>query len=61
MPCSPQTVTFDCGLVLMLAGYFSLNVPSGLTLYWFTNNLLTTGQQVCNFACPGGFDAACSV
>ena len=30
----------------MLAGYFSLNVPSGLTLYWFTNNLLTTGQQV---------------
>jgi len=33
-----------------------------LTLYWFTNNLLTTGQQVCcNSACPGGFDAACSV
>ena len=30
----------------MVAGYFSLNVPSGLTLYWFTNNLLTTGQQV---------------
>ena len=28
------------------AGYFSLNVPSGLTLYWFTNNLLTTAQQV---------------
>lgn len=31
---------------LLVAGYFSLNVPSGLTLYWFTNNLLTTGQQV---------------
>jgi YidC/Oxa1 family membrane protein insertase len=27
-------------------GWFSLNVPSGLTLYWFTNNILTTGQQV---------------
>ncbi|KAL0042900.1 hypothetical protein WJX79_003125 [Trebouxia sp. C0005] len=30
----------------LMIGYFSLNVPSGLTLYWFTNNLLTTGQQV---------------
>ena len=28
------------------AGYFSLNVPSGLTIYWLTNNILTTGQQV---------------
>lgn len=28
------------------AGYFSLNVPSGLTLYWFVNNLLSTAQQV---------------
>lgn len=32
---------------LLCAGWFSLNVPSGLTLYWFTNNLLSTGQQVC--------------
>lgn len=31
-------------LPLML-GYFSLNVPSGLTLYWFTNNVLSTAQQ----------------
>jgi YidC/Oxa1 family membrane protein insertase len=30
----------------LMIGWFSLNVPSGLTLYWFTNNLLTTGQQV---------------
>lgn len=36
----------SCEAVLVPAGYFSLNVPSGLTLYWFTNNLLTTGQQV---------------
>ena len=28
------------------AGWFSLNVPSGLTLYWFTNNILTTAQSV---------------
>lgn len=27
-------------------GWFSLNVPSGLTLYWITNNILSTGQQV---------------
>ena len=27
------------------AGWFSLNVPSGLTLYWFVNNILSTGQQ----------------
>jgi len=32
-------------LPLML-GWFSLNVPSGLTLYWLVNNALTTAQQV---------------
>ena len=32
--------------LLSATGWFSLNVPSGLTLYWFTNNLLSTGQQV---------------
>lgn len=32
-------------LPLML-GYFSLSVPSGLSLYWLTNNILSTGQQV---------------
>lgn len=26
--------------------YFALNVPAGLGLYWLTNNVLTTGQQV---------------
>lgn len=29
-----------------LLGYFSLNVPSGLTLYWLTNNILSTVQTV---------------
>jgi hypothetical protein len=28
------------------AGYFSLNVPAGLTIYWLTNNILTTAQQL---------------
>jgi len=32
--------------MVAFAGYFSLNVPSGLTLYWFVNNLLSTAQQV---------------
>lgn len=30
----------------LMIGWFSLNVPAGLTLYWFVNNLLSTGQQV---------------
>lgn len=30
----------------VMLGYFSLNVPSGLTLYWLTNNILSTAQQV---------------
>ncbi|CAK9194953.1 unnamed protein product [Sphagnum troendelagicum] len=30
----------------LMIGYFSLSVPSGLSLYWFTNNILSTAQQV---------------
>ncbi|MFQ6637376.1 hypothetical protein Gotur_014173 [Gossypium turneri] len=30
----------------LMIGYFALSVPSGLSLYWFTNNLLSTAQQV---------------
>ncbi|KAL6626746.1 hypothetical protein ACP70R_030472 [Stipagrostis hirtigluma subsp. patula] len=29
-----------------MIGYFSLSVPSGLSIYWFTNNVLSTAQQV---------------
>ncbi|OEL33283.1 Inner membrane protein ALBINO3, chloroplastic [Dichanthelium oligosanthes] len=29
-----------------MIGYFSLSVPSGLSIYWFTNNILSTAQQV---------------
>ncbi|XP_030541927.1 ALBINO3-like protein 1, chloroplastic [Rhodamnia argentea] len=30
----------------LMIGYFSLSVPSGLSLYWLTNNILSTAQQV---------------
>lgn len=28
-------------------GWFSLNVPSGLSLYYFSNSIFTSAQQVC--------------
>ncbi|XP_045812957.1 ALBINO3-like protein 1, chloroplastic [Trifolium pratense] len=30
----------------LVIGYFALSVPSGLSLYWFTNNILSTLQQI---------------
>lgn len=30
----------------IMIGYFALSVPSGLSLYWLTNNILSTAQQV---------------
>lgn len=30
----------------LLIGYFALSVPSGLSLYWLTNNVLSSAQQV---------------
>ena len=30
----------------LMIGFFSLNVPAGLTLYWFANNLITTTQTL---------------
>ncbi|PRW39360.1 ALBINO3 chloroplastic isoform B [Chlorella sorokiniana] len=44
-PSQQQTQAILKFLPLMI-GYFSLNVPSGLTLYWFANNLITTAQQL---------------
>jgi YidC/Oxa1 family membrane protein insertase len=29
----------------LMFGYFALVVPSGLTLYWFTSNILAMAQQ----------------
>jgi len=44
-PAQQQTQAILKFLPLMI-GWFSLNVPSGLTLYWFVNNILSTGQQL---------------
>ncbi|KAJ4798024.1 Membrane protein insertase YidC [Rhynchospora pubera] len=40
---SAQTITKFLPLLL---GYFALSVPSGLSLYWLTNNILSTAQQI---------------
>ncbi|KAE8733754.1 Inner membrane protein PPF-1 [Hibiscus syriacus] len=48
----PQTDPAQKNTLLVLKflpfmiGYFSLSVPSGLSIYWFTNNVLSTAQQV---------------
>lgn len=44
-PAQQQTQAILKFLPLMI-GWFSLNVPSGLTLYWLTNNLLSTAQSM---------------
>ncbi|GJR31686.1 albino3-like protein 1, chloroplastic [Tanacetum coccineum] len=30
----------------LMIGYFALSVPSGLSLYWLTNNVLSSAQQI---------------
>lgn len=30
----------------LMIGYFALQVPSGLSLYYFSNTVLTSGQQI---------------
>ena len=44
-PSQQQTQAILKFLPLML-GWFSLNVPSGLALYWVTNNFLSVGQTI---------------
>lgn len=38
-----QTIT---KLLPLMIGYFALSVPSGLSLYWLTNNILSSAQQI---------------
>lgn len=55
-PAQKQTQAILKFLPLMI-GWFSLNVPSGLTLYWITNNLLSTAQSMylkATLATPAG-------
>ncbi|MFQ5576429.1 MAG: YidC/Oxa1 family membrane protein insertase [Anaerolineae bacterium] len=42
-----QQKTMSQAMMFMpfMFGYFALIVPSGLSLYWFTNNILSLGQQ----------------
>ncbi|EEF31010.1 inner membrane protein PPF-1, chloroplastic [Ricinus communis] len=44
-PAQKNTLLVFKFLPLMI-GYFSLSVPSGLSIYWFVNNVLSTAQQV---------------
>ncbi|CAL9096586.1 unnamed protein product [Musa textilis] len=44
-PASKNSLLVFKFLPLMI-GYFSLSVPSGLSIYWFTNNVLSTAQQI---------------
>lgn len=44
-PAQQQTQNILKFIPLMI-GWFSLNVPSGLTLYWLVNNVISTSQQV---------------
>jgi len=44
-PAQQQTQAILKFLPVMI-GWFSLNVPAGLTLYWFVNNILSTTQQL---------------
>jgi YidC/Oxa1 family membrane protein insertase len=43
----PQQASMQSIMKIMplMFGYFALIVPSGLTLYWFTSNILAMGQQ----------------
>lgn len=43
---SPQPGSAIFKIMPFFIGWFSLNVPSGLTLYWVTNNIVTTAQTV---------------
>ena len=43
-PCTPPHAPHS--LLPLMVGWFSLNVPSGLSLYYFSNTVLTSAQQV---------------
>lgn len=44
-PAQQQTQAI-LGFLPLMIGWFSLNVPSGLTLYWFINNIISTSMQL---------------
>lgn len=44
----------------LMVGYFALNVPSGLSLYYFANTVITSGQQIWLRKLGGAAPAACA-
>ena len=46
-PCRPSLPPAPPSRLLpLMIGWFALNVPSGLSLYYFANTVFTTGQQI---------------
>lgn len=43
-----------------MIGWFALNVPSGLSLYYFANTVFTTAQQIYLKKLGGGLLACCT-
>ncbi|GMH36918.1 hypothetical protein BSKO_04791 [Bryopsis sp. KO-2023] len=43
---SGKWINYVVKLLPLLVGYFSLTLPSGLSLYYFSNIVLTSGQQI---------------
>lgn len=37
---------FACSGLPLMVGWFSLNLPAGLSLYYFSNTVFTSGQQI---------------
>ncbi|KAK9843750.1 hypothetical protein WJX81_004886 [Elliptochloris bilobata] len=43
---SAKTTKALLAFLPLMVGYFALNVPSGLSLYYFANTVITSGQQI---------------
>ena len=56
-----QTTVAALRLLPLMIGWFAMNAPSGLGLYWVFNNILTTTQVASASVCcsaPNSFTAA---
>lgn len=43
---SPTRAPISCRVLPLMIGWFALNVPSGLSLYYFANTVFTAAQQI---------------
>ena len=60
-PAPPPTHLPACRVLPLMIGWFALNVPSGLSLYYFSNTVFTTASQVYLKKLGGGWVGSCSV